>query len=643
MHKIHKKHILETYQPQSGRSMVEMLGSMAIMGVLSVGAIGGYSYAMNKHRTNELIYEATKRAQWVGTQLELNRDPANLSILGFGTNKFAGGEIYGVSDLIDNQFEIQIKDVTEAVCENLIRNSGDNNIIRFVVNPDTHEEISTRDCTDSIKVGLVFNRDLSTNDPTENPEVSGEVSGEATGIGPEPEATATATAYEPEESATVVPCSGNGTWSNFDPLCECNFGWGGSDCSVENPCSGHGLWFNCGGGFCRCEEGYAGDNCSKTVRAACAEHGVWIDGSTPGDPGYCTCNSGWHGNYCLEEDIPEVTVLQETTDPEETATGTGDYEPEETATGTGQNESIEPGDPTLGCGEHGVWIYWSPDTPSLGGYCSCDFGWGGDTCTIENPCGVHGNWNSQFNVCSCNDGWGGTNCSIENPCSGNGEWHNYANEPGSCRCSIGWGSSDCSEVVCSGHGYWSQSYNNGAGGCSCDSDWGGSDCSISKSCSGHGSWSYWDSKCTCQSGWEGDDCSASGREIHCSNHGTWNGSNCTCDSGWGYSDCSKCSGHGTWGPYDSKCSCNSGWGGSDCSLTDRAACSEHGTWIVNTSRPNGGFCACDSGYTGTDCSTSFRAIYCNDHGTFIVDTSKPSGGFCDCDSGYTGSDCSTPN
>ena len=78
---------------EQGRSMVEMLGSMAIMGVLSVGAIGGYSYAMNKHRTNELIYEATKRAQWVGTQLELNRNPANLSILGFGTNKFAGGEI----------------------------------------------------------------------------------------------------------------------------------------------------------------------------------------------------------------------------------------------------------------------------------------------------------------------------------------------------------------------------------------------------------------------------------------------------------------------------------------------------------------------------------------------------------------------
>ena len=38
---------------QSGRSMVEMLGVLAIIGVLSVGAIAGYSKAMMKHRLNK--------------------------------------------------------------------------------------------------------------------------------------------------------------------------------------------------------------------------------------------------------------------------------------------------------------------------------------------------------------------------------------------------------------------------------------------------------------------------------------------------------------------------------------------------------------------------------------------------------------
>ncbi len=38
---------------QSGRSMVEMLGVLAIIGVLSIGAIAGYSKAMNKYKLNQ--------------------------------------------------------------------------------------------------------------------------------------------------------------------------------------------------------------------------------------------------------------------------------------------------------------------------------------------------------------------------------------------------------------------------------------------------------------------------------------------------------------------------------------------------------------------------------------------------------------
>ena len=35
---------------ESGRSMIEMLGVLAIIGVLSVGGIAGYSRAMMKYR-----------------------------------------------------------------------------------------------------------------------------------------------------------------------------------------------------------------------------------------------------------------------------------------------------------------------------------------------------------------------------------------------------------------------------------------------------------------------------------------------------------------------------------------------------------------------------------------------------------------
>ena len=40
---------------QYGRSMVEMLGVLAIVGILSIGGIAGYSTAMNKHKNNKII------------------------------------------------------------------------------------------------------------------------------------------------------------------------------------------------------------------------------------------------------------------------------------------------------------------------------------------------------------------------------------------------------------------------------------------------------------------------------------------------------------------------------------------------------------------------------------------------------------
>ena len=47
---------------QSGRSMVEMLGVLAIIGVLSVGGSAGYSLSMRRHRANGVVDLASKYA-----------------------------------------------------------------------------------------------------------------------------------------------------------------------------------------------------------------------------------------------------------------------------------------------------------------------------------------------------------------------------------------------------------------------------------------------------------------------------------------------------------------------------------------------------------------------------------------------------
>lgn len=47
---------------ESGRSMVEILGVLAIIGVLSVGGIMGYQHAMNRYQANELLFFAKQYA-----------------------------------------------------------------------------------------------------------------------------------------------------------------------------------------------------------------------------------------------------------------------------------------------------------------------------------------------------------------------------------------------------------------------------------------------------------------------------------------------------------------------------------------------------------------------------------------------------
>lgn len=47
---------------ESGRSMIEMLGVLAIIGVLSVGGLSGYTMAMNRHRANQILDYVSRAA-----------------------------------------------------------------------------------------------------------------------------------------------------------------------------------------------------------------------------------------------------------------------------------------------------------------------------------------------------------------------------------------------------------------------------------------------------------------------------------------------------------------------------------------------------------------------------------------------------
>ena len=113
-------------QSQSGRSMVEMLGVLAIIGVLSVGAIAGYRYAMNQYIANEtindvLIWAATVRG--IPDYQNLAKNAGEYEFSSLGTTTKTGYPIYAdiqSEDDADGVFQIVVENVPNEVCQRII-------------------------------------------------------------------------------------------------------------------------------------------------------------------------------------------------------------------------------------------------------------------------------------------------------------------------------------------------------------------------------------------------------------------------------------------------------------------------------------------------------------------------------------------
>ena len=111
---------------EQGRSMVEMLGVLAVMGVLSVGGVAMYTSAMNKHRANELLNEASKRAVMVAGQLLTNPSATTMSLAQFGSNAVAGGTFGENAAIANGKITLTVSGVETAVCNQMKAATGDN-------------------------------------------------------------------------------------------------------------------------------------------------------------------------------------------------------------------------------------------------------------------------------------------------------------------------------------------------------------------------------------------------------------------------------------------------------------------------------------------------------------------------------------
>ena len=151
------KYCYQQAKNESGRSMVEMLGVLAVMGILSVTAVAGFRTAMNKHHANELLNEASKRATVVAMQAAQGK--TTFSIAEFGNAKVQGAD-FGVVPVGTEHFAITVSKMDKAVCKNVLNSVGNKSQVRHLALRDTPETKITECGEDGTAYAFVYNNDL---------------------------------------------------------------------------------------------------------------------------------------------------------------------------------------------------------------------------------------------------------------------------------------------------------------------------------------------------------------------------------------------------------------------------------------------------------------------------------------------------
>lgn len=113
---------MKTRYTEHGRSMIEMLGVLAIIGILSLGAIAGYRLGISKHRANETVNELNRLATIIATQMHNENvsdaifdDVPDKSEMGYALDSG-----FSPDPTKTDYFELAVYDMPTSVCENIL-------------------------------------------------------------------------------------------------------------------------------------------------------------------------------------------------------------------------------------------------------------------------------------------------------------------------------------------------------------------------------------------------------------------------------------------------------------------------------------------------------------------------------------------
>ena len=214
---------------ESGRSMVEMLGTLAIIGVLSIGGIAGYSYGMDKYQASTIINDVMLRAIDIMSRSEISTDD-NLS----GWSTTTAGK-YTIR-LEDETTGIQVSGLPKRLCEMVFDGLINQSTIK--IGSVEYDSPTDNMCSDiNTMVFYVDEENINTDNGGSDLETETETETE-TDTEPQTETTETTTTETTTtETTTTTTNKTTTTVTETDIACNCGSGYYCADTngSCEHP------------------------------------------------------------------------------------------------------------------------------------------------------------------------------------------------------------------------------------------------------------------------------------------------------------------------------------------------------------------------------------------------------------------------
>ena len=297
---------------QSGRSMIEMLAVLAIMGILTLGGIAGYRYAMNKSTANTITKEVLLRAASIMNDGTFSRYQIDAPIAALGFKGQIGAFTYKQTKSSTTTFTVTVFPVSQSVCRR-IAEMAHPNALSVSINEQPWQEGDTFLCTSNENtIDFVFAAILQgqmltdfacgpcydqSGDECIYKCVGNQICSDAGCVCP-PETPVGADSFycvcrgnKVPNTSNVCACPGNMTDPDGDNTCTCpspTTYWNGSECvcPTDTPAGADPT-------TCACP----GNKINQNGQCACPGNMTDPDGDNT-----CTCPSPttyWNGSECV--------------------------------------------------------------------------------------------------------------------------------------------------------------------------------------------------------------------------------------------------------------------------------------------------------------------------------------------------------